>query len=204
MNRPLASAFLAVLAASALGACSITRPSPVKEMYLLEPPPAPAVAQASPLSVRVGTVTVAAPYRDRTFVVREADLRFESDFYHEYVVAPAAMVAEAIARSLAQSKAFAKVIPPGAPPEADLTVDAFVGALFADNRDPKSPAAELAITFYVSRPDRSGVPLWSKEYQRRTPLTTVSAASYAAAQSAALGEILAELSRDLATERSLR
>ena len=82
--------------------------------------------------------------------------------------------------------------------EADLTVDAFVGSLFADNRDPKAPAAEIAITFYVSRPDRSAVPLWTKEYRRRTPLTAVSAASYAAAQSAALGEILAEFARDVA------
>ena len=204
MNRPLASAFLVAVAAASLGACSITRPSPVKEMYLLEPPPVQALAQTSPLSVRIGTVTVAAPYRDRTFVVREADLRFENDYYHEYVVAPAPMIAEAMARALAQSKAFAKVIPPGAPAEADLTVDAFVGSLFADNRDPKAPAAELAITFYVVRPDRSAVPLWTKEYRRRTPLTAVSAASYAAAQSAALGEILAELARDLAAERTLR
>ncbi len=204
MNRPLASAFLVAVAAASLGACSITRPSPVKEMYLLEPPPVQALAQTSPLSVRIGTVTVAAPYRDRTFVVREADLRFENDYYHEYVVAPAPMIAEAMARALAQSKAFAKVIPPGAPAEADLTVDAFVGSLFADNRDPKSPAAELAITFYVVRPDRSAVPLWTKEYRRRTPLTAVSAASYAAAQSAALGEILSELARDLAAERTLR
>ena len=141
MNRSLASALLVAVAAASLGACSITRPSPVKEMYLLEPPPVQALAQSSPLSVRIGTVTVAAPYRDRTFVVREADLRFENDYYHEYVVAPAPMIAEAMARALAQSKAFAKVIPPGAPAEADLTVDAFVGSLFADNRDPKAPAA---------------------------------------------------------------
>ena len=198
MNRSLASAFLVAAAAATLGACSITRPMPVKEMYLLEPPPLPAAAQTSPLSARIGTVTVAAPYRDRTFVVREADLRFENDYYHEFVVAPAPMIAEAIARALAQARTFSKVIPPGAPPEADLTIDAFVGALFADNRDPKAPAAELAITFYVSRPDRSPVPLWTKEYRRRTTLTTVSAASYAAAQSAALGEILAEFARDVA------
>ncbi len=201
MNRPLASAFLVAAAAATLGACSITRPTPVKEMYLLEPPPAQALRQTNPLSARIGTVTVAAPYRDRTFVVREADLRFENDYYHEYVVAPAPMIAEAIARALAQSKAFSKVIPPGAPAEADLTVDAFVDSLFADNRDPKAPAAELAITFYVSRPDRSAVPLWTKEYRRRTPLTAVSAASYAAAQSAALGEILAEFARDVAAVR---
>ena len=37
MNRSLASALLVAVAAASLGACSITRPSPVKEMYLLEP-----------------------------------------------------------------------------------------------------------------------------------------------------------------------
>jgi hypothetical protein len=149
-------------------------------------------------------VTVAAPYRDRAFVVREADLRFETDFYHEYVVAPAPMIAEAVANALAQSGAFAKVIPPGAPPEAELTIDAFVGSLYADNRDPKAPAAELAITFYVSRTDRVLAPMWTKSYLKRKPLSTVSAEQYVAAQSASLGEILGELSRDLAEQRFSR
>ena len=46
--------------------------------------------------------------------------------------------------------------------------------------------------------------MWSKEYRRRTALSAPSAETYAAAQSAALGEILAELARDLAAERALR
>lgn len=204
MNRPCAYAFLVAAAAALVSACSITRPTPVKQMFLLEPPPAAAVASTSPLTARIGTVTVAAPYRDRVFVVREADLRFESDFYHEWVVAPAPMIAEAVARSLAQARAFSRVIPPGAPPEAELTIDAFVGELYADNRDPKSPAAVLSLTVYVSRTDRMAAPVWSKTYARRTVLSTVSAPNYAAAQSASMGEILAELARDLAAERSLR
>lgn len=204
MNRSLASALLVAAAAAMLGACSLTRPSPVKQMYLIEPPPASAVTPTSPYTARIGTVTVGAPYRDRTFVVREADLRFETDFYHEYVVAPAPMIAEAIARSLAEARVFAKVIPPGAPPEAEFTIDAFVSSLFADNRDAKAPVAELAITFYVSRTDRGLAPLWAKEYRRRAVLAAPSAETYTAAQSASLGEILGELARDLAAERALR
>jgi len=204
MNRLFATAVAVALAAS-IASCSLTRPTPVKQMFLLEPPaPASAVTPQSPLAARIGTVTVAAPYRDRAFVVREADLRFEADFYHEYVVAPAPMIAEAIARSLNEARVFSKVIPPGAPPEAEFTIDAFVGALYADNRDIKSPAAELAVTFYVSRTDRGLAPMWSREYRRRSALTAPSAETYTAAQSAALGEILAELARDLAAERALR
>ena len=203
MNRLAASALVIALGAT-LASCSLTRPSPVKEMYLIEPPAAAVVTPQSPLTARIGTVTVAAPYRDRTFVVREAEGRFETDFYHEYVVAPAPMLAEAVARSLAEARVFAKMIPPGAPPEAELTIDAFVGALYADNRDPKAPAAELAITFYVSRTDRYQAPVWSKEYKRRAPMAAPSAATYVATQSASLGQILGELARDLAAERSLR
>lgn len=203
MNRLAAAASVVALSAT-LAACSITRPTPVKEMYLLEPPAASAVSPTSALTARIGTVTVAAPYRDRTFVVREAEGRFENDFYHEYVVAPAAMIAEAVASALSQSGAFAKVIPPGAPPEAELTIDAFVGALYADNRDPKAPSAELAITFYVSRTDRYQAPVWSKEYRKRAVLAAPSAATYVAAQSASLGQILAEFARDLAAEPSVR
>ena len=135
MNRSLASALLVAVAAASLGACSITRPSPVKEMYLLEPPPVQALAQSSPLSVRIGTVTVAAPYRDRTFVVREADLRFENDYYHEYVVAPAPMIAEAMARALAQSKAFAKVmLEPGEVRSVKLALDMRAFAAYDDTK----------------------------------------------------------------------
>ena len=117
MNRSLAFALALAATATALGACSLTRPSPVKEMYLIEPPPATAVSPTSPFTARIGTVTVAAPYRYCTFVVREADLRFQSDFYREYVVAPAPMIAEAVARSLGEARVFSKVIPPARRPK---------------------------------------------------------------------------------------
>lgn len=206
MTRTLARTLAAALAVALVAGCSITRPAPVRQMYLLEPPPAAAVSPASPKSLRVGAVTVGAAYSDRTFIVREGDLRFESDFYHQWVVAPGAMIAEATARSLAQSGAFARVISPGAAPEADLTLDAFVGEFYADNRDPKAPAAVLAITFYATLADRGDLsPAWSKSYARRAPIAGGSAAEgYAAAQSRLLGEILAELARDLAAAPQLR
>ena len=101
----------------------------------------------------IGTVTVAAPFRGRTFVYREGDLRFETDFYDEFLVAPAPMIGEATARCARARGAFARVIPPGAPPDADFVLDGFVDALYADTRDARQPAAVLAITFYVTRTD---------------------------------------------------
>ena len=46
--------------------------------------------------------------------------------------------------------------------------------------------------------------MWSKEYRKRTTMTSPSGATYIAAQSASLGQILAEHARDLAAEPALR
>src|SRR6185295_16826834 len=49
-----------------IASCSLTRPTPVKQMFLIEAPaPAAAVTPQSQLTARIGTVTVAAPYRAR-------------------------------------------------------------------------------------------------------------------------------------------
>ena len=62
-------------------------------MFLLEPAAA-AASTGTPKaeSVRVGIVNVAAPYRGKTFIYRESDLRYESDYYDEFFIAPAIML----------------------------------------------------------------------------------------------------------------
>ena len=84
------------------------------------------------------------------------------------------------------------MIPPGAPPDGDWVLDGFVSALYGDVRDPARPAAELAITFYLTAQRR-------RSARRRSGRASTSAGSpvagtapegYARALSAALGEIL--------------
>jgi uncharacterized lipoprotein YmbA len=83
---------LVVAAAVVLAGCSVTRPSPVKQTFLLDPPMPAAVVKTQPSSLRMGTVTVGAPFRGRGFVSRESELRYESDFYNEFFVPPATMI----------------------------------------------------------------------------------------------------------------
>ena len=199
-NRPRLVRRLAAGAAVALvlGGCSVTRPPVVKETYLLDPAPAAAVARTQPGTLRVGVVNVAAPYRTRTFVFRETDLKYESDFYTEFVVAPGANIADATARSLQRAKVFDRVLESGAPVESDWVLDGFVPTLYADMRNPVKPAAEIAISYYLSKADGgSGLPFWTRDYARRVPFTGGSQAAYAAALNTGLSEILGELARDL-------
>ena len=189
----------ALAAGAALGlAAGCTRPSPVKGTYVLEPALPPPVAKTQPGLLRVGTITVGAPYRGRAFVVRESDLKFETDYYHEFLVAPGANISEATARALAAAKVFAAVAPQGVIVDPDYLLDGFVDALYGDARSAGKPFAVLTITYFLRRASGdAGVPIWSRTYERRMPFTPGDAGTYVTALNNALGEILAELARDL-------
>ena len=190
------------LALALLAGCSITRPAPVRQTFLLEPAAPAPVAQSRAGTLRVGTVGVAAPYRGKAFVYRVGDLRYETDFYVEFLVPPAAMLTEQTARALAQARPFAHVAGPGETGETDWILDGFAPALYADTREAGKPAAELAITYYVTRAASfEQVPVWSHDYRQRVPMRDASEAAYADALNQALGAIVAELAHDLATAK---
>jgi ABC-type uncharacterized transport system auxiliary subunit len=192
-------ALLLLPLAAALPACSLTRPAPVKRTFLLEPPlPAPG-ARTQPGMLRIGTITVAAPYRDRSFVFRTGELNVESDFYHEFFASPAAMVGEAATRAMTQARVFDRVVPGITGVEgADYVLEGFVAALYADARATKAEA-EVAIDWYVSRAAYPGGVVWSRQYRERAPIDGTGAEAVADAMNVALGRVLAALARDLAS-----
>jgi len=192
-------AFALAAAAALSGGCSFSRPAPVKQTFLIESAEPPAAAKPHPGTLRVRAFNVAAPFRGKSFVYRETDLKYESDFYYEFLVAPAAMLGEGTARALDRAHVFARVVAPGAPPEGDYVMDGFVDALYGDIRRENAPAADLAVTYYVSRADAATpVPFWSKQYRRTIPVAAKAPEAYVAALSLAFSEITAELTRDLA------
>ena len=196
----LLSTFVAAVALAVLaGGCSFSRPAPVKQVFLVETPAPPAAAKAHPATLHVRAVSLAAPFRGRSFVYRETDLRYDSDFYTEFLVAPAAMLADGTARALDRARVFARVVPPGSPPEGDFLLDGFYDAFYLDLRDAGKPAAEVVATYFLSRGDPAApVPFWSKQYRQRAPVTGSGADAHAAALSAAFGAIVVELAADLA------
>lgn len=188
----------AAAAAALLAAGGCSRPSPVKGTFVLEPAmPAP-VAKTQPGLLRVASVTVAAPFRGRQFVFRESDLKYETDYYNEFLVAPAANIGEGTARALAAAKVFASVSPSSVTLDPDWILDGFVDSMYGDGRQMDKPSAVLSITYFLRRQaGDAGVPVWSKTYERRVPFSTGSASAYVTALNSALSDILGELSRDL-------
>jgi len=187
--------------AATLASCSLSRPTPVKRMFLLEPT-APAASAATPKteSVRVGIVNVAAPFRGKTFVYRESDLRYEADYYDEFFISPAIMISDATAKALAASNVFRRVVPfGGASTEGDYTLDGFVSELYADTRNAAAPAAVITITYYLTPTNaiNPGV-VWAHEYRQQAKASGKDAEAMARGWNEALTAVLAQLTRDLA------
>jgi len=199
LRRSSLASRLVVLAALLAGCTALTRESPVRQTFLLEPPAPPVVAHAQPATLRVGRINVAAPFRGKTFVHRVSDLRFESDFYVEFLVTPSVMLAEQTARGLEHARPFTRVIGPGTTGDAAWVLDGFASAIYADMRDAGKPAAELDITYYLTpAAEAEQTPVWTREYRRHVPMRDAGAAAYAEALNKAFADIVAELARDLA------
>jgi uncharacterized lipoprotein YmbA len=192
---------LTLLFVVVLAACSaLQRESPVRQTFLLDPPLPPPVASAQQATLRVGRVDVAAPFRGKTFVYRTADLRYESDFYVEFLVPPASMLAEQTARALVHARPFATVAGPGNATDAQWVLDGFAGAIYADYRDKTKPAAELDVTYFLTATaNAEQTPRWTREYRQRVTMREATPQAYAEALNQAFGMILADLARDLAS-----
>ena len=189
----------AVAAAALVGGCSVVRTAPVKATFLLEPAMPPPVAKPQPGVIRMGTVNVAAPFRGRSLVTREAELKYDSDYYNEFLAAPGNIIGDATVRALGAARVFGTVLPMAVPTESDWLLEGFVGSIYGDARVSAQPVAVLQITYYLSKASSgTGTPFWSKGYERRIPFESGSVSKYVAALNTALGEILAELCRDLA------
>ena len=193
------AAMAMIAAAAAIAACSLTRPSVTKQTFLLEPTPPPMASVQKLTSLRVGLVNVAAPYRSKAFVYRQSELKFETDFYSEFFISPAAMLSEATARALSTANVFRRTVPSSAADPADYALEGFASEFYADLRDPAKPTAAIAITYYLS-PSNALTPtvIWTKEYRQRAPAAAATSEAVARAWNAALSAILADLARDLA------
>jgi len=190
-------------AALALAACSIGKPIPAPNTYVVQPPAPDSVpaAASGTESLRVGNVRVAAAYAGNALVYRTDEVRFTSDPYSRFIAEPGMMLGDQMAAWLARSGRFAVAGPESTLP-AHYLLEATVTELYGDFRPGRAPAAVLAVQFALI--DHSGArpkAVLERSIARRVDLPQASPDALVRGYGDALAQILAELSTDLQAVR---
>jgi cholesterol transport system auxiliary component len=184
-----------------LGACglSLSRPAPTKQTFLLHATRADAGATSvHPHVLRVNRFDIAQPFNGKSLVYRTSETGFETDYYNEFVAAPAGMLTERATVWLRQAGVFRNIIPMTSSLEHRYLLEATGAELYGDFRDAAQPIAALALRVYVARDDDKAVIVYDKTLARRVPIASRTPEAVVMGLDRALEGILRELETDLA------
>jgi len=206
MNRRLALAAPMCLGgllvtAMLVGGCSLKKSYPAKQAYLLE---ARREGEArtgidAAAVLRVRQLQIATPFQGKGFVYRDSDLSYRVDFYHEFLVAPRALLTEQTRQWLGASELFRFVLDPAAKIDATHSLEGNVTALYGDFRESGSPKAVLAIEFFLTHEQSAASEIvFHKSYRQEVALENRAPETLAGGWGKALAQILTALEQDLA------
>jgi ABC-type uncharacterized transport system auxiliary subunit len=200
MTMRVLHAALAILVATGLAACSLTRPPVDRATFDLAPargtPPAGAT---KPVALRIKPFRTAAPYDGREFLYRRADGQLVADFYNGFSAGPGELVTAATASWIQSSRLFGAVLEPGISADAPFSLEGTVMAVYGDQRDPKQPAAVLDVQVYLIHAAPAARELvLDRRFRERVSVADASPEALAKGYNEALARILQRLESDLA------
>ena len=191
--------FVPVLLALCASCVGIEKRYPDKRYYVLEVSANPSSANPTANeTLEVSNIRVSPRYADKGFVYRTSEAGYESDFYNQFLVAPASLITEEVRKGLTGSQVFKYVIGASNQSQPSYVLEGTVNALYGDFRNPNSPRAVLEMEFFLTSeiPGKPGI-LMQKRYSKSLPLTGRTPEALIKGWNEALEEILTALVTDL-------
>jgi cholesterol transport system auxiliary component len=191
--------FVVALLALCTACVGIEKSYPDKRYFVLEVSanPSPANPTANE-TLEVSNIRISPRYADKSFVYRTSEAGYESDFYNQFLVSPAALITEELRKGLTGSQVFKHVIGSSNQSQPSYVLEGTINALYGDFRNANSPRAVLEMEFFLTSeiPGKPGI-LMQKRYAKSVPLTGRTPEALIKGWNEALEEILNSLVTDL-------
>ena len=199
-SRWVVRIFNAVLLVSvfAFAGC-LSRPPLHRQTFAFSIPGSPATngAAGGPvLGIRI--LQIAPPFDGRSFVYRTGEFSYARDPYAEFLSSPAEGLVAPVCAILRGDGCFSAVVEAGSAFKPDTLVEIRLNQLFGDIRKPGSPCAVLAmqVTFLGATNGLPGSVILQRNYSRRIPMNSATAAALMEGWNRALAGIFAEVASD--------
>ena len=194
---------LSMALALVAGCVSLEKSYPDKRYFVIEASPAREAANGATAGVLlVSSLRISPRYQGRSFVYRRSQASFESDFYNQFLVSPAALLTEEVRRALSQTQVARHVVGTASQLEPTHVLEGSIDALYGDYRDTNAPKAMLEMEFFLSKesPTKAEI-LMRKRYAKAIAVDGRAPEALVKGWNAALDEILASLVADLKAVR---
>jgi ABC-type uncharacterized transport system auxiliary subunit len=157
------------------------------------PSPAPSAAI---LDVR--RLTIDAAYESKGLVYRQGDALYETDYYSEFLVAPARLITDRVRNWITDAGLCTRVLDSGSLVEPTHSLEGHIVRLYGDYRDTGARQAVMEIRFYlISHAHPEPAIGLGKTYQQIEPMAGPDAEILVNALDACLMRMLTELEGDL-------
>jgi cholesterol transport system auxiliary component len=194
---------LCLLLLGLAGCIQLAKNFPEKQSYALEVtrPGGPSVAAPDAI-LRVRRFAAAPQFEGRGLVYRTGEWQYESDFYHEWFIAPSALVTHQVQRWLTSSGLFRHVLDPASALEETQSLEGTIAELYGDYRDATAPKAVLVIRVRLSS-ETAGASriVFDQDYRQAVTVPDESPGALVRAWNEELQAILTELEADLRKAR---
>jgi ABC-type uncharacterized transport system auxiliary subunit len=149
--------------------------------------------------LEVRRFTIDSAFGGKGLVYRTGDFAYESDFYSEFLVSPAAMITDKTRNWLSGAGLFGTVLDVGSQVDATHVIEGNITALYGDFRDKSSPKAIMEMRVFLLKAEAGGesVPVFAEKYQTSVAIESEGSEALVKALDKCLADILSSLEKDL-------